>query len=42
MTRYTKGLTNFLDVLDAQRSLYTAEDSLVQNKAAVDRPHHSI
>jgi len=36
MTRYTKGLTNFLDVLDAQRSLYTAEDSLVQNKAAVD------
>jgi outer membrane protein, multidrug efflux system len=36
MTRYTKGLTNFLNVLDAQRSLYTAEDSLVQSRAALD------
>jgi NodT family efflux transporter outer membrane factor (OMF) lipoprotein len=36
MTRYTQGLTNFLDVLDAQRSLYSAEDSLVQSRAALD------
>jgi len=36
LTRYTKGLTNFLDVLDAQRSLYAAEDSLVQSRAAID------
>jgi outer membrane protein TolC len=34
--RYTQGLTNFLDVLDAQRSLSTAEDSLVQSTAALD------
>lgn len=36
MTRYTQGLTNFLSVLDAQRSLYTAEDSLAQSRAALD------
>jgi len=36
MTRYTQGLTNFLSVLDAQRSLYTAEDSLVQSRGALD------
>ena len=36
MTRYTKGLTTFLDVLDTQRALYNAEDSLVQSKSAVN------
>ncbi|MGJ5816454.1 efflux transporter outer membrane subunit [Paludibaculum fermentans] len=36
MNRYTHGLTNFLDVLDAQRSLNTAEDSVVQSRAAVN------
>ncbi|MHC9061477.1 efflux transporter outer membrane subunit [Nitrospira sp. CMX1] len=35
MTRYTQGLSNFLDVLDAQRSLYTAQDALVQSRAAL-------
>jgi multidrug efflux system outer membrane protein len=28
---YTEGLTDFLSVLDAERSLYSAEDSLVQS-----------
>ena len=36
MTRYTRGLTNFLDVLDTQRSLYAAQDALVQSRAALD------
>ncbi len=36
MDRYTHGLTNFLDVLDAQRSLNSAEDSVVQSRAAVN------
>jgi NodT family efflux transporter outer membrane factor (OMF) lipoprotein len=36
MMKYTHGLTNFLDVLDAQRSLSTAQDALVQSKATVD------
>lgn len=36
MTRYTQGLSNFLDVLDAQRSLYSAQDALVQSRAALD------
>jgi NodT family efflux transporter outer membrane factor (OMF) lipoprotein len=36
MLKYTRGLTNFLDVLDAQRSLATAQDALVQSKATVD------
>jgi len=33
--RYLKGLTNFLDVLDAERSLYTSEDQLAQSEQAV-------
>jgi outer membrane protein TolC len=36
MNRYTHGLTNFLDVLDAQRSLNSAQDSAVQSRAAVN------
>jgi outer membrane protein TolC len=30
--RYTSGLENFLSVLDAQRSVYAAEDQLVQSE----------
>ncbi len=30
--RYTSGLENFLGVLDAQRSVYAAEDQLVQSE----------
>lgn len=33
--RYTKGLTDFLNVLDAQRSLYVSEDQLVQSDETV-------
>lgn len=33
--RYTAGLTDFLSVLDAERSLYAAEDQLVQSNRAV-------
>ena len=33
--RYTSGLTNFLDVLDAQRSLYSSEDALTQSRGAI-------
>lgn len=33
--RYTKGLGDFLNVLDAQRSLYNAEDQLVQSERTI-------
>jgi len=36
LTKYTRGLTNFLDVLEAQRSLYAAEDALVQSRATLE------
>ena len=29
---YESGLSNYLEVLDAQRSLYASEDALVQNR----------
>ncbi len=32
MDRYTSGLESFLSVLDAQRSVYAAEDQLVQSE----------
>ena len=32
---YQRGLTNFLDVLDAQRALYLSEDQLVQSDTQV-------
>jgi len=32
---YGKGLTNFLNVLESQRSLYTAEDQLVQSERTI-------
>jgi NodT family efflux transporter outer membrane factor (OMF) lipoprotein len=35
LSKYTRGLTNFLDVLEAQRSLFTAQDSLAQSRATV-------
>jgi NodT family efflux transporter outer membrane factor (OMF) lipoprotein len=35
LAKYTRGLTNFLDVLEAQRSLFTAEDSLAQSRTTV-------
>jgi NodT family efflux transporter outer membrane factor (OMF) lipoprotein len=35
LVKYTRGLSNFLDVLEAQRSLYSAQDSLVQSRATV-------
>ncbi len=34
--RYEKGLSSFLEVLDAERSLYSAEDALTQNRASVN------
>ncbi|HJX22501.1 MAG TPA: TolC family protein, partial [Steroidobacteraceae bacterium] len=33
--RYTSGLENYLSVLDAQRSVYAAEDQLVQSQSHV-------
>jgi outer membrane protein, multidrug efflux system len=33
--RYERGLSNYLEVLDAQRSLYSSEDAVVQNRANV-------
>ena len=35
LSKYTRGLTNFLDVLEAQRSLYSAQDALAQSRATV-------
>lgn len=32
--RYNRGLSSYLDVLDAQRTLYSAEDALVQGRSA--------
>ncbi|MGR7995425.1 MULTISPECIES: efflux transporter outer membrane subunit [unclassified Xanthobacter] len=34
-TLYQNGSTSFLDVLDAERSLYSAEDSLLQSRVAM-------
>ncbi|HWQ52715.1 MAG TPA: efflux transporter outer membrane subunit [Bryobacteraceae bacterium] len=34
--RYGQGLSNFLDVLDAQRSLYSSEDALTQSRATLN------
>ena len=32
---YTQGLTNFLNVLEAERSLYATEDALVQSQRTI-------
>jgi NodT family efflux transporter outer membrane factor (OMF) lipoprotein len=34
--RYDKGLSTFLDVLDAQRSLYSSEDAMTQSRGNVN------
>jgi multidrug efflux system outer membrane protein len=34
--RYTKGVADFLNVLDAERSSYLAEDNLVQSERTID------
>jgi NodT family efflux transporter outer membrane factor (OMF) lipoprotein len=34
--RYEKGLSSFLEVLDAQRSLYSSEDAVSQSRATVN------
>jgi NodT family efflux transporter outer membrane factor (OMF) lipoprotein len=34
--RYERGLSNYLDVLDAQRSLYSSEDGLAQSRANIN------
>lgn len=34
--RYERGLSNYLEVLDAQRSVNSAEDALVQSRASVN------
>jgi len=34
-TQYEAGKSSFLDVLDAERSLYSAEDSLIQSRVAL-------
>ena len=39
---YQNGATAILDVLDAERSLYTAEDSLVQSKIAITEHYISL
>ncbi len=39
---YTQGLTDFLNVLEAQRSLYTSEDALVRSQQAVSAQLVSI
>jgi NodT family efflux transporter outer membrane factor (OMF) lipoprotein len=35
LAKYTRGLTNYLNVLEAQRSLYTAQDALAESQATV-------
>jgi outer membrane protein TolC len=33
--RYTRGLVDFLNVLESQRQLYTSEDQLVQSERGI-------
>jgi multidrug efflux system outer membrane protein len=39
---YETGSTSFLDVLDAERSLYSAEDALLQSRAAVAKNYVAL
>lgn len=39
---YSMGSTSFLDVLDAQRSLYTAEDNLLVSRIAIATDHVAL
>ncbi len=41
-TLYESGTASFLDVLDAERSLYSAEDMLIQSRAAIANDHVSL
>lgn len=41
-TLYANGSTSFLDVLDAERSLFSAEDSLLQSRVAVTVDHIAL
>lgn len=39
---YQSGSSSFLDVLDAERSLYSAEDSLIQSRVAITTDHVAL
>ena len=39
---YQSGSASFLDVLDAERSLYSAEDSLIQSRVAITIDHIAL
>jgi NodT family efflux transporter outer membrane factor (OMF) lipoprotein len=39
---YESGTASFLDVLDAERSLYSAEDTLIQSRAAIATDHVAL
>jgi len=39
---YQTGASSFLDVLDAERSLYSAEDSLIQSRVAITTDYISL
>ncbi len=39
---YQSGSASFLDVLDAERSLYSAEDTLIQSRVAITTDHISL
>jgi NodT family efflux transporter outer membrane factor (OMF) lipoprotein len=39
---YESGSSSFLDVLDAERSLYTGEDSLIQSRVAISTDHIAL
>ncbi len=39
---YQNGSSSFLDVLDAERSLYSAEDSLIQSRVAITTDHIAL
>lgn len=41
-TLYRSGSSSFLDVLDAERSLYTAEDTLLQSRVAIATDYISL
>jgi len=41
-TQYEAGKASFLDVLDAERSLYSAEDSLIRSRVAVAKDHVAL
>ncbi len=40
--QYEAGKSSFLDVLDAERSLYSAEDSLIQSRVATAKDHFAL